>query len=276
VLQATTGLRLTRAKPAPAKPKPAVAPRPRMLTPTTPAKRKNRLVQSPVFILTSIRSGSTLLRMILDSHSAIRAPHELHLTSLHVTISETYGAKSMKELGLDQRKLEHLLWDRLLDRELAASGKRIIVEKTPNILFEYERILEAWPKARFIFLTRHPRAIMNSISSKEEDAAAKRVHDYLERLQQAREQLEGPTVRYEELVQEPERVTQELCEFLGVPWERTMLDYGDYDHGPVKFQLGDWKEKIRSGQINSDIVVPGDDEIPELLRENAKFWGYLK
>jgi len=39
----------------------------------------DRLVAAPVFILCTLRSGSTLLRVLLNSHSQIHAPHELHL-----------------------------------------------------------------------------------------------------------------------------------------------------------------------------------------------------
>src|SRR5690625_2515261 len=34
----------------------------------------SRQVDSPVFVLSPVRSGSTLLRMLLNSHSRIRAP----------------------------------------------------------------------------------------------------------------------------------------------------------------------------------------------------------
>ena len=78
--------------------------------------------------------------MILNSHSKICAPHELHLRTLQVTITEQHGKESMQYLGLDEHSLEHLLWDRVLHRELEASGKQLIVDKTPNTVFSYERL----------------------------------------------------------------------------------------------------------------------------------------
>ncbi|MFJ8165549.1 hypothetical protein ACIRBY_32180 [Streptomyces sp. NPDC096136] len=44
----------------------------------------DRLVPSPVFLLSAVRSGPTLLRCVLDSHSRLHAPHELHLTRFGV------------------------------------------------------------------------------------------------------------------------------------------------------------------------------------------------
>ncbi|MDQ1694881.1 MAG: hypothetical protein QOJ03_234 [Frankiaceae bacterium] len=226
-----------------------------------------------------MRSGSTLLRVILDTHSQICAPHELHLRVLRVSIAQDFGEVSMKHLGLDERKLEHLLWDRLLHRELTASGKPLIVDKTPNNLYMWERLPKAWPDAKFLFLFRHPASIADSLlrieKNKDPDAVYAKVNQYVKMQAAARAALPGLSVRYEDLVADPERVTTEICEFLGVPWEKSMLDYGSVSHGPYRPRLGDWSPKIRSGQIDADIEVPSDDEIPAELRDACRAWGYL-
>jgi hypothetical protein len=79
----------------------------------------DRLVPSPVFVLCSIRSGSTLLRCLLNSHPLVHAPHELHLVDLAVHLDSRFARLAMQVAGLDDRHLEHLLWDRVLHRELA-------------------------------------------------------------------------------------------------------------------------------------------------------------
>jgi hypothetical protein len=246
-----------------------------------PGARVDRLVEQPTFILSSVRSGSTLLRVILNSHSQICAPHELHLRFLQVAVNQEYGKLAMKEIGLDERGLEYLLWDRVLHRELAASGKRLIVDKTPNIVFAWQRLVQAWPQARFVFLFRHPAAIATSLSRdrKEQegayDAAVKRVREYADAIEEARASLTGHVVRYEDLVREPERVAAGLCDFLDVPWEPSMLDYGSHDHGKFVPRIGDWGEKIRSGRIVGTISLPDDDDVPPLLVDVSRAWGYL-
>jgi sulfotransferase family protein len=265
-LTRSTGYQLTRVTPKLAKP---ARRRPRV----------DRLVTQPTFILSSVRSGSTLLRAILNSHSQICAPHELHLATLRVTITEKFGQESMQHLGLDERSLEYLLWDRLLHRELTASGKQLIVDKTPNAVFIWERLREAWPGARFIVLLRHPAAIADSLFQVRKDPVMadvlSRVVQYTEKIDEARAALPGITIRYEELVTAPERVIAEICAYLGVPWEPTMLDYGSFDHGPFRPRLGDWSAKIRSGQIDANIVSPAEDDIPASLRAACLSWGYL-
>ena len=235
----------------------------------------DRLVQAPVFVICTLRSGSTLLRVLLDSHSQIRSPHELHLRYVSVHFDQKWSERSMHELGLDTKGAEYLLWDRLLHRELAASGKEIIADKTPNNVFIVDRLREAWPDARFIFLLRHPGAIARSRQKYKGEGADELIIKYVEALEAARQTYDGHTVRYEDLTANPERELRKICDFLGVPYEATMLDYGQFDHGRYKSGLGDWNEKIKSGAIQPPEPPPPLDEIDPALREMCAKWGYL-
>lgn len=235
---------------------------------------------APVFILASIRSGSTLLRVLLNSHSALHAPHELQLGHVRVELASEYATHAMHELGYDETALEYLLWDRILHRELQRSGKKHIVNKTPRDVFIWRRIAECWPDARFIFLLRHPVAIARSRqrarwqASREENIG--KVLRFMNSLERARRNLDGFTVRYEELTAEPERVMKELCTFLGVPWEPGMLDYGRVDHGKRGPGLGDWGRRMKSGRIQPARGVPREEEVPEELRALCEAWGYAE
>jgi hypothetical protein len=235
----------------------------------------DRLIEAPVFVICTLRSGSTLLRVLLDSHSQIRSPHELHLRYVSVHFDQKWSERSMKELGLDTRAADYLLWDRLLHRELTASRKSIIADKTPNNVFIVDRLREAWPDARFIFLLRHPGAIARSRQKYKGEGADELIIKYVEALEAARQTYDGHTVRYEDLTANPERELRKICDFLGVPYEPTMLDYGQFDHGRYKSGLGDWNEKIKSGAIQPPEPPPPLDEIDPALREMCAKWGYL-
>ncbi len=246
------------------------------------AKRRlrggDRLIEAPVFVICTLRSGSTLLRVLLDSHSQIRSPHELHLRYVSVHFDQKWSERSMKELGLDTRAADYLLWDRILHRELTASRKSIIADKTPNNVFIVDRLREAWPDARFIFLLRHPGAIARSRAAYKGDAVEggdELIVKYVEALEAARQTYDGHTVRYEDLTANPERELRKICDFLGVPFEPGMIDYGAQDHGRYKSGLGDWNEKIKSGAIQPP-EPPPLDEIDPALREMCAKWGYAE
>jgi hypothetical protein len=242
------------------------------------AEAGDRLVRAPVFILCTLRSGSTLLRVILNSHSQIHAPHELHFRYTRVKLTKRWSRRSMKELGLGERKLEYLLWDRVLHRIQLRSGKPILVSKTPNDVFIVDRIAECWPDARFIFLLRHPAEIARSVAelpAREERDRLELVRRYCEALERARQAYPGHVVRYEELTAEPERVVRGVCDFLGVDWEPAMLEYGRFDHGRFEEGIGDYEEKIRAGRVQAAGPLPAVEDISRELRPFAAAWGYL-
>ena len=240
----------------------------------------DRLLVAPVFILASIRSGSTLLRMLMGTHSQLHAPHELHLRDLNVRLYSEYAGQAMSEIGLDENTLEYLLWDRVLHRELQRSGKAHIVNKTPSDAFIWRRIAECWPDARFVFLLRHPLAIARSRQDSSrrdsDDDNAIKVMRFMGAVEEARKNLGGHTLRYEDLTTNPEGELRRVCDFVGLEWEPGMLAYGRVDHGKYTPGLGDWGERIRSGEIQPARPLPPDEEMPEALRPIAEAWGYVK
>jgi Sulfotransferase family len=245
---------------------------------TPGGQQGDRLLKAPAFVICSVRSGSTLLRVLLDSHSRIHSPQELHLRDLAVRVKTEYATKALAEIGLDDEQLRFLLWDRLLQRELAATGKDLLVNKTPNDVFIADSIARCWTDARFIYLLRHPGAIARSRQQTRPhdtpERNARMVLRYGNAIEQARAAHPGVTVRYEELTADPRGATKRLCAFLGVPWEARMLEYGRFDHGRMKPGLGDWKAKIKSGEVQAADPPPPIDEIDPSLHALCVAWGY--
>jgi hypothetical protein len=239
----------------------------------------DRLLERPVFILSSVRSGSTLLRVMLNVHSQLHAPHELHLSGVQVSIPNAYSKVAMDELGLDAQLLQYLLWDRVLHRELLRHDKKILVNKTPSDALMWRRILECWPDVRFIYLLRHPAAVTDSWQRARKgwtrDQTAEDVLRYMLAVEEARDQVGGLTVRYEDVTTAPERELQRICSFIDVDWEPAMLDYGAATTGGFKAGLGDWSKRIKSGRVQPVERLPAPEEIPPALVEISTRWGYL-
>lgn len=282
-LEGVIGYNLTRARGAQPRRTPAPPPRPtrapgdKVRPPADP--KIDRLLVAPVFVMSPVRSGSTLLRVMLNSHSQLHAPIEMHVRRLTVNLTTEPVLQAMEALGHTQSDIEHILWDRMLHRELVRSGKRILVDKTPSNVFAWKRIATCWPDARFIFLIRHPMSI--AVSWHEADPgkrpmseAVPHTYQYMKYLQEARTALDGLTVRYEDLTADLAAVTRDICAYLGVPWEPEMLDYGRFDHGEFVKGIGDWRDKIRSGTVQPGRPLPKPDQVPEELREMCRLWGY--
>jgi hypothetical protein len=219
------------------------------------------------------------MRVVLDSHSQICAPHEMHLRSLRVTPGVRLVESALTELGLTTRDLENMLWDRVLYDRLLHSKKSVIVDKTPSNVMAWERIHRYWPESKLILLHRHPVRIMDSWHSARpnlpREKSAAELQRYTELMQRAQRVHGGLVVRYEDLTRQPAAITQEICEFLGVPWEPQMVEYGAQGRGRFVRGLGDWTDKIKSGQIAPAPPDPLPADIPDELKETARLMGYL-
>ncbi|WP_433132767.1 sulfotransferase family protein [Micromonospora sp. CA-240977] len=236
-----------------------------------------RLVEKPAFILSAIRSGSTLLRCILNTHSQICAPHELHLPNARVDTATWYTELALRTAGFPDHELDFLLWDRILHRLLEASKKQVIVEKTPGNSLSWRRLSECWPSARYIFLLRNPAHIVRSallVGPDPESTVVPIVLSMIDGVEDARRELPGLTVRYEDLVAEPVESTKAVCAYLEVDWEPAMLEYGQADHGPFEPGIGDFGDAIRSGQVQPRSEPPTSGPVPDYLADRCARWGY--
>jgi hypothetical protein len=127
-------------------------------------------------------------------------------------------------------------------------GRALLSEKTPRNVLVFSRLLELFPRARFIHVVRDPRAVIASLLEvgKRQKEKGKKVPSYtgnvLAAIKHVKEHLQAGfaaadaspervlTVLYEELVTEPANETKRLCEFLKIPWSEEMLYPGKKKH----------------------------------------------
>ena len=233
------------------------------------------LVPDPVFILSPVRSGSTLLRSMLDTHREICAPHELHLHTLRVSSARPYAIDSWRALGLTPSDLENMAWDRMLHHALVTSGKRVVVDKTPQNAANWERIHSFWPQARYLHLRRHPGSIYSSmLAATPRRTPAQHVEalgNYVRWLDAARAALPGPTLRYEDLTTDPEGTMRVACAYLDVRYQRRLHRYRPTS---TRAGLGDWSRNIRSGRVQPYRPPPPDEQLPAEVAGFVAHWGY--
>jgi hypothetical protein len=250
-----------------------------------PPPSGDRMLRAPVFIFSPARSGSTLLRVVLGSHSRLYAPPELPLLHLAVRAETRWIQASMRALELTQETLDNTLWDAVLADVLARSDKPVIVAKTPSNAVIWQRIADCWRDARFIFLLRHPAAVVASLQASWHPdwnpEGSGTLHDitrnalwYMRRVEEARQALPGVTVRYEELTGDPERVTRRACDYLGESFEPAMLEYSQFSHARFAPGLGDCSDNIRSGRIRQSAPLPRLAEVSPALAKMCATWDY--
>lgn len=217
----------------------------------------------PIFIIGSPRSGTTMLRSIIDAHPNICCPP--WETGLFVNFANfipvKYGAPAKKESNYCPIEKEALLsWMHLSALELmnkltGGSDKKRWGEKTPAHVFHTDLILEVFPKAKFVHIIRNGRDVVKSLLNvhwgpKEITWSTSRWRDSVKAGLQAREKWGSEVVyeiRYETLISQTEECVASLCDFLGEVYSEDMLNF----HDPKK-NIWQRKEKpVSETPINS-------------------------
>src|SRR3954453_14270489 len=180
-------------------------------------------------------SGTTLLRLMLDSHPNIGIPHETGFMrgyNAHRFLPFKWSGRGWaRRLGWSDEELDAELaafYDRLFQRYLERHGKQRWGEKTPLHTWHAADMRRLFPDAVFVVMLRHPGA---SVASN-----AKRFHDPFERFvlhygRYTRELVRIAAtyprrvvvVRYEDLVLQPERTMHQLWKGLREPWSEDVL-----------------------------------------------------
>jgi hypothetical protein len=210
------------------------------------------------FIVGSPRSGTTLLRMMLDAHPELTVLPETHFLPELIEATEN-GATAAEAAHV---VAEHRRWNdfHLEEGELASrmqaagehpdpasairaffdlyaekQGKQRWGDKTPEYALAMGQISELLPEARFIHVIRDGRdAALSRIRWKLQrtgkpaniERLARRWRRWIRRAREQGEQVPHYTeVRYEDLILETETTLRRLCDFLDLPWDETVLEY---------------------------------------------------
>ena len=200
---------------------------------------------TPVFVIGTFRSGTTLLRFLLDSHSEICCPPETKfLADLSKIHSNQSTWQSLEAMGLEENYIKQslrTLASSFYQPYMAVKGKQVLVDKTP----EYVRILDFidWlydGKCKFILIFRNGLDVANSMyeqviepieNNKSLDKAFNYwIHDteiMLELLEKKKERCHK--VIYNDLCDNVENVMTGVLRFIGLEWEEKILEW--YSHG---------------------------------------------
>ena len=132
------------------------------------AMEQQRL-DEPVVVLTCARSGSTLLRFILDAHPALACPPETGITELcgrMGVFSDLLAGPSLTgRAALSHEALISIrIWvTATYSSYLARAGKVRWCDKSLGSAEWAGRFLELFPKAKFICLYRHSMDVVSSL-----------------------------------------------------------------------------------------------------------------
>ena len=215
---------------------------------------------APLFIVGCGRSGTTMFRLMLDSHPDLAIPGESHFIPdlyRHRRKYMTSGVLDARKLANDIMRTLHVgLWDvprmgvwrrleTLRQPDFADvvgavffayadhHGKARWGDKTPIYVLSVPLLAQLFPTARFIHVVRDGRDVALSYLAVPWGPStvwgvARKWRRDVNAGRHAGKAL-GPSrymeIRYEDLVAQPEVVLEAACSFADLPWHEAMLDY---------------------------------------------------
>ncbi len=250
------------------------------------------------FVVGAPRSGTTLLMRMLNVHPDIYTRPEPHLLTplahlgYYAYVDKApydpfQAAESVKQFvddlpGGEATYIQALraYTDTLFGAMLEPTGKRFFLDKTPAYSLILPFIETVYPDASYVLLTRHPFAIFSSFAESffddDWDAAwnhNKIVERYVPALASFVRNHTAQRfhhVRYEDLVQDPEKELRAICAVAGMDYTADMIEYGkkDVDSKGLGDPIGvkkDTKPNTKSLQKWA-VQVAGNEKRLDMLR----------
>jgi hypothetical protein len=218
------------------------------------------LTPDPIFIVGAPRSGTTVVRLLLNAHSRIAiAPETNFYQLIWERFTRTDDTRSWRDavntsINVCERRFRPSVdlsraraallthqpgdWSALFSVPIKAwaeaQGKRRWGEKTPQHLFYSDVFMRHFPNARVIEVLRDPRGCVSSMqrSLYFTDSIALNALNWREFASAGHRQLRTSvppnqllSVRYEQLLSSPVQVLEEAFAFLEEPFEPSVLDF---------------------------------------------------
>ncbi len=252
---------------------------------------------NPIFVGGVPRSGTTLLRVMLDSHPDIHCGTELRainaLASLWSACRESVRPPIGEAYALPDPTLRPAFAQLImafLEPSWKASGKLRIAEKTPWNLAVFPQLRELFPQSALIHVLRDVRDVVASRlevdrSNASGDLPEAREHarlralEWVQAMRLRRRMLAEPSLaaayfelRYESLVRDPAATLRSLFDFVGVSFEESVLRFHEiarnvsgteeWSSGSVRQPLfsdsiGRWRSRLRADELAAVLEVAG-------------------
>lgn len=228
----------------------------------------DRLLSRPLFLVGAERSGTTLLRLLLDRHHELSWHGEFEFA---VDLISDRGSWPDRETLVEHLRRDRVFnhWElRILDRDdpnaiihdflLQFSQRGAKPRLGATIHRHLDRIPTVWPNARYIHILRDPRDVASSMVAMGWDGnvwtAIDRwieVEESWTRLRDRIDPSDWIEVRFEQLIRSPQLELARLCRFIGVDYDPSMTEprEGSTYSAPDPSLIEQWRHKLSTREL---------------------------
>jgi len=257
--------------------------------------------QNLIFLISQPRAGSTLTQRMLGAHPLIHTQsepwillHPLHALKPDNLISgfnSDFYTRGLNDFidnmpGGRQKYIETIAeaFGSFYAAILEQKEKMFFLDKTPRYYYILNELHAYYPEAKFIFLWRNPAAVITSIINTWININWFRLSEYKDDflyapilMLQGRKNIgeQAFSICYEDLISNPGKHMESLCSFIGIPYEKSMMQYAN--NTGDKWLYGDQgtvNEKSSPDSSHADNWQSGLDN-PQLWRVLDDYIRYL-
>ncbi len=216
---------------------------------------------NPIIVGGSARSGTTLLRVILDSHKNLYCGPESSIFCSDDNRNQRRIANLAFKFGIPKKKIRNILNESRCETEfiemffnylLFLNKKKRWVDKTPKNVRNISNIFDKFPKAKFVHMIRDGRDTACSLKRHPKNKLVngtlvplntnKPLNICIERwakdVRLGLNWKDDPRyfeIRYEDLIFNSEKELSKLFIFLDEPFSNTLLSYHEKNLNPMSF-----------------------------------------
>jgi len=225
-----------------------------------------------IFIGGVPRSGTTLMRAMLDAHPDVRCGQETRVIPRILQMRNHWGKSKKETLRLEEAGVK----TDVLDAAIAAFCLEVIAKhgepaerlcnKDPLTLKAADYLSGLFPNSKFIFMVRDGRATVHSIIYRKITITGFDLSSYEQCMKKWNEAITimydkcvmvGPArcmiVYYEQLVLHPKTWLKKILGFLDIPWNDAVLHHEDHINEPGGIALS--KVERSSDQVIKPVNV---------------------
>lgn len=237
----------------------------------TKKQKTDSSAQPFIFIGGFGRSGTTLMRAILDVHPDIKCGPETKVIPTFVRYAVDWKKRNGANLNRDLENAGIRM--KTIDSGIANFITHImenrgfkaprLCAKDPDVIYFTEYLHSIFPKAKFIYMVRDGRAAAYSYMLQiNELMNFKKYKSYIFSWANFNRKVSSDCkrvgnefclqIRYEDLILHPEKTLRRVSEFLGVKWTDELLKHQDHIGSKIAVSKTEWSSHQIVKPINTE------------------------
>lgn len=197
-----------------------------------------------IFIGGVPRSGTTLMRAMLDAHPDVRCGEETRIIPRILAMRQAWSKSGSEKMRLDEAGVTDQVMDAAVQafilEIIAKHGEpaKLLCNKDPFTLKSSVYLSKLFPNSKFLLMIRDGRASVHSMITRKITIAGFDLNSYRDCLTKWNKAIEIMyaqcleigvrkclPVYYEQLVLHPKQTMQAIIEFLSIPWDDAVLHH---------------------------------------------------